>query len=145
MLSAKMAGNRRDGMKRLLMDLIKLNKVKYDLRHGHFAVLDVSRSEQTALIWSTDQSLSSVRGASLFFFTVINTLNYSLILICYGLKIKKQTVRPKSDFAVFVIWSGSTLFRNYLINSGTNISQTALKKKKKKTHQKTDAFKQCTL
>ena len=78
-----MAGNRRDSKKRLLMDLIKLNKD--GLRHGHFAVFDVSTSEQTALILSTDQSLSSASGA-LLIFTVKSTLNYSLILACYGLK-----------------------------------------------------------
>ena len=54
-VSAKTVGNRRDGT-RLLMDLIKLNKD--GLHHGHFAVFDVSRSEQTALNLSTDQSVS---------------------------------------------------------------------------------------
>ena len=61
------------------MDLIKLDK---DGQH-HFAVFDVSRSEQTALILSTDQSLSSASDA-LLIFTVKSTLNYSLILTCYG-------------------------------------------------------------
>ena len=66
------------------MDLIKLNKD--GLRHGHFAVFDVSRS---ALILSTDQSLSSSSGA-LLIFTVKFTLNYSLLLACYDPKKSKQ-------------------------------------------------------
>ena len=47
------------------IDLIKLNKD--GLHHGHFAVYNVSRSEQTAVILSTDQSLSSTSGAFFYF------------------------------------------------------------------------------
>ena len=65
------------------MDLIKLNKD--GLRHGHFAIFDVSRS---ALILSTDQSLSSTSGA-LLIFTVKSTMNYSLLLACYDPKNKQ--------------------------------------------------------
>ena len=66
----------------ILKDLIKSSKD--DLRHGHFAaqrfaVFNVSRSEQTALIVSTDQSLSSASGA-LLIFTVKSALNYSHML-----------------------------------------------------------------
>ena len=89
-VSSKVAGKRRDGTKRLLMNLIKLNK--HSLSHGHFAVFDVSRSKQTALILSTDQSLRSASGALPYLiFTVKSTLNYSLMLVYYGLKKKKQT------------------------------------------------------
>ena len=53
-------------MKQLLMDLIKIIKLHKDgLGHGHFAFLDVSRYEQTALIFSTDLSLSGASGALL--------------------------------------------------------------------------------
>ena len=46
---------------------------------GGFPVMDVSRSDQTAKILSTDQSLSSA-SAALLIFTVKSTLNYTRVL-----------------------------------------------------------------
>ena len=117
------------------MDLIKLNND--GLHHWHFAVFNISRSEQTALISSTGQSLSSASGA-LLISTVKSNLNYSLILACYSLKKKRQTVIPRSDAAVCDVWSGSTLFGNYFIKSGNDQLQTVLNKKKQTTTHRTE-------
>ena len=87
-------------------------------------------------------------------FTVKSTLNCSCKLRPSK---KKHIIRPRSVVAVCNVCSGSTLFGNYFIKSGTNKLQMVLKKKntKKKTHtlthkkktkkKKTDAFKPCIL
>ena len=74
------------------MDLIKSKKKA--CATGGFAVFDVSRSDQTAYILSTDQSLSSTSGA-LLIFTVKSTMNYTCIL--WPSKKKKKKKKKKAN------------------------------------------------
>ena len=113
-ISAKTAGNRRDGTKRLSWN-------KKGLRHGQFC------SFQCFKIWS---DCLNFKHWSILLVQVVHYLFLPwnlpwIILACYGnqqkkKKKKKQSIIPRSDGVVCDIWSGRTRFGNSFIESGTD-------------------------
>ena len=103
---AKTVGNRRVGTKRCLWTYSGL--IKEACATGAFAVFSVPRSDQTAYILSTDQSLSSASGA-LLIFIVKSTLNYTRMLRPSKKKKKKQTIRPDKMPLYAEIWKTTGL------------------------------------
>ena len=120
-ISAKTAGNRRDGTKGL-MNLIRSNKK--GLRHGRFCSFQCFKNWSDCLNFKHWPILSSASGA-LLIFTVKSTLNYTRILqqsttTTTTKKKKKKSVIPRSEAVVCDIWSGRTRFGNSFIESETD-------------------------
>ena len=117
-ISAKTAGNRRDGTKRLSWTWLGL--IKKACATGGFCSFQCFKIWSDCLNFKHWPVLSSASGA-LLIFTVKSTLNYTRVLRqSTTTKKKKQSIIPRSDAVVCDIWSGRTRFGNSFIESGTD-------------------------